>query len=120
MTQQPELNPSEALERLFAVIREEALANPRFARRMLDAAGLKVAFKGADATAAVDPVIVASQHDYSGFRSMFSTFSEAELKKMVTGFGLGTAEDVRQAAKPKKFAFIDLMWDGARRKLGHT
>lgn len=111
------MSPTEALDRLFAVIREEASVNPTFARRMLDAVGISVAFNGPEAAAAADPVLVAARHDYAAFREMFSTFAEPDLKKMVTNHGLGTAEDVKRAAKPKKFGYIDIMWEGARRKI---
>ena len=118
MSTPDKISPAEALERLFAVIREEATANPTFARRMLDALGATVAFTGPEATAAADPVLVAARHDYAAFREMFSTFSEADLKKMVTNHGLGTAEDVRRVTtKPKKLGYIDIMWEGARRRI---
>lgn len=118
MSTTPRVTPTEALDRIFSVIRDEASANPTFARRLLDAAGVSVAFTGDDAKAAADPVLIAAQTDYAGFREMLSTFSEANLKKMVTSFGLGTAEDLKKVtAKPKKVGYIDLMWDGARRKL---
>ena len=117
MSSAPKLSPAEALERLFTVIREEALANPTFARRLLDAAGVNVAFTGPHAAAAADPVLIAAHNDFPAFREMFSTFAEGDLKKMVTNFGLGTAEDLKRIMRPKKLAYIDLMWDGARRKL---
>jgi hypothetical protein len=112
------VTPAEALDRIFSVIREEALANPTFARRLLDATGISVAFTGGDAAAAADPVLIAARNDYAAFREMMSTFPEAALKKMVTNFGLGTAEDLKRiTTKPRKLGYIDLMWDGARRKL---
>jgi hypothetical protein len=114
----PTLSPEKALDRLFAVIREEAVANPKFARRLLDAVGVTVTFQGPDAALAVDPVIAARRHEQAEFREMFSTFSEAELKKLITGFGLGTAEDIKKVStKPKKIGYIELLWSGARRKI---
>lgn len=112
-----QVSPAEALDGIFAVIREEALANPRFARRLLDAAGVRVAFTGADAVTAADPVIVAANHDYASFLAMFSSFSEGDLKKMAAASGLATAEDIKRAPKPKKTAYVDLMWRGAKQKL---
>jgi hypothetical protein len=120
-TKHLEIAPTEALDRIFTVIREEAAANPTFARRLLDAAGVPVLFQGPDASIAVDPVLVAARHDYPAFREMFLTFPEADLKKMITAFGLGTAEDVRRVStKPKKLGFIDILWDGACRKVGRS
>ena len=109
------LSPAEALERIFRVIREEAVSNPTFARRLLDAAGVTVTFTGSDAVAAADPILVAARNKYDAFREVFLTFQESALKKMVTTYGLGTAEDVRRiTTRPKKFGYIDLMWDGAQ------
>ena len=112
------ISPGEALDRIFSVIREEANANPTFGRRLLEAAGVSVVFNGAEAALAADPVLIAGRSDYASFREMLTTFPDATLKKMVTNFGLGTAEDVRSVkTTPKKVGYIDLMWDGARRKL---
>lgn len=117
MSNSRQVSPAEALDGIFAVIREEALANPRFARRLLDAAGVRVAFMGAEAVAAADPVIAAANHDYASFLAMFSTFSEGDLKKILSASGLATAEDIKRAPRPKKTSYIDLMWRGAKQKL---
>jgi len=118
MTQRSQPSPTEALERLFEVIRQEAAANPTFARRMLEAAGVTVTFTGPDAAAAADPVVAAARHDYAVFREIFQTFPEAELKKMLKGFALATDEQIKGVkTKPKKAGFVDLLWDGARRKV---
>lgn len=117
MTASP-ISPSEALDRLFTVVREEAATNPVFARRLLDAVGTPVLFQGPDAAPAVDPVIAAQRHDQAAFREMFSTFSEAELKKMLTNFGLATSEDIKGVkTRPKKIGFIELLWTGARSRV---
>jgi Mrp family chromosome partitioning ATPase len=42
---------------------------------------------------------------------------ERDLKKMVTNFGIGTVEDLKRVTRPRKFGYIDLMGDGARRKI---
>lgn len=119
MTEQRKFSPSEVLDRLFQVIKEEALANPKFAQRMLTAVGCPVMFSGTDAVATADPILVASSGDYKAFYETFSTFSDKDLKALVTNFRLGTAEDVKAAgkSKAKKQAFIDLMWTGARARL---
>jgi hypothetical protein len=111
------LTPEEALDKLFTVIREEALASPKFAKRLFDAVGMPVQFQGNDAALTVDPVVAAKRHDHATFREMFSTFSDADLKKMVTNWGLGTAEDVKKVStKPKKIGYIELLWEGAKRR----
>ncbi len=74
-------------------------------------------FQGNDAAFAVDPVVAARRHDHAAFREMFSTFSEAELKKMITNWGLGTAEDLKKVStKPKKIGYIELLWNGAKHR----
>ncbi|MEZ5853049.1 MAG: hypothetical protein R3D68_20640 [Hyphomicrobiaceae bacterium] len=114
----PTRSPDEALSLIFEVIRQEAATNPTFARRLLDAAGVPVRFTGPDAVAAADPVIAAARNEYPAFREMFLTFSEAELKKLLKGHALATDEQVKKVTtKPKKDGFIDLLWDGARRRL---
>ena len=40
------VTPEEALDKLFTVIREEAVANPKFAKRLFDAVGMSVLFQG--------------------------------------------------------------------------
>ena len=112
------ISPDEALVRLFTVIREEASNNPKFATRMLDAVGCQVVFQGIDASSAVDPVIAAGRLDPIAFRETFSTFSEADLKKLILDYGLGTTNDVKQVkTKPKKIGMVELLWAGAKSKL---
>lgn len=120
MTEKQKLSPGEALNQLFEVIRDEALGNPSFARRMLSAVGYQVVYTGTEAAGAVDPILVAAAHEYPAFREMFSTFSEKDLKAIMASFALATAEDVKSVkakGRAKKIAFIDLMWDGAQRKI---
>ena len=118
---QNKISPSEALDRMFSIIREEAASNPTFARRMLDAVGVQVVFQGTEAASSVDPVIAAGRMDQVAFREMFSTFSEADVKKLLTSYGLATVDDIKcVSTKPKKIGFIELMWAGARSKLGRA
>ena len=114
----PSISPSEALAKLFTVIREQAAANPKFASEMLSAMGVQVVFQGPEAALSIDPVVEAGRLDHVAFRERFSTFSESDLKKMITNFGLGTADDIRKVTtRPKKIGFIELLWSGARSKL---
>lgn len=113
-----QLSPAQALDRIFQVVRDEAAANPSFARRMLEAAGVTVVFSGQDASTAADPVIAAARHEYDAFSEMFQSFGEAELKKMLKNFALATEEQIKGVkTKPKKIGFVDLLWEGSRRKL---
>lgn len=112
------VTPAEALTRLFEVIREEALANPNFSRRMLTAVGCPVLFQGGEAVATADPILVAASGDYKVFHETFATFSEKDLKNLITAHGLATAEDLKGVkGKAKKPGYITLMWDGAQAKL---
>jgi hypothetical protein len=117
MSDQSTVGPCEALDRIFAVVREEASANPKFARRLLEAAGVTVKFAGGEALAAVDPVVLASRVEYADFRETFSTFTDAQLKGMIKTYALGTAEEVKAAAKKKRLGLIDLIWHGSKRYL---
>lgn len=109
-----ELEADEALDRMFAIIREEATADPRFARRLLDALNVRVVFRGEQAVKSVDPVIVAGQ-GYEHFRETFHTFKAAQIKSMLKEFGLATAQDMK--GKTKVPQLVDLMWRGAQAKL---
>lgn len=112
------VGPAEALERIFEVIRQEAAGNPTFARRMLEAAGVTVVFSGPDAALAADPVILAARGDYAAFRESFLGLPEKDLKAMIKGFGLATDEQVKSIkSKPKQSGLVELMWEGATRKL---
>ena len=112
------ISPREALERIFEVIREEAESNPTFAKRMLDAAGVTVVFSGPDAAKVADPIIAAARGDYATFRESFIGFSEKNLKDLIKAFALATHEQINSVTtKPKQGGLVDLMWEGARRKL---
>lgn len=118
MNDKPRLTPAEALDKLFEVIRDEALSNPNFARRMLGAVGCQVVFNGNDAVSSADPILVAATAEFPVFHEMFMTFAEKDLKALITNFNLATAEDVKNVkGKAKKPAYVQMMWDGAKRKL---
>jgi len=111
-------SPDEVLTLIFEIIREEAVANPNFAKRLLEAAGAQVVFNGPEAATAADPVIAAARFEYDVFREMFLTFREPDLKKLIKSYALATDEQVRSVkTRPKKDGMIDLMWDGAKRRL---
>jgi hypothetical protein len=112
------VSPGEALERIFEVIREEAVANPTFAKRLLDAAGVTVVFSGPDAAKVADPILAAARAEYADFRESFIGFTEKDLKSLLKGFVLATDEQIKSVkTKPKQSGLVDLMWEGAKRKL---
>ena len=95
-----------ALDKLFQVVREEALANPLFARRLLEVTGLTVQFRADEALAAIDPVLIAGQgHDE--FRKTFLSLKAAEVKKIGKSTGLFTAGEALPAPLPQ---LVDLLW----------
>jgi hypothetical protein len=113
-----QVSPGEALERLFEVIREEAVANPAFARRLLDAVDITVVFSSPDAVKVADPILAAARGDYATFRESFLSFTEKDLKGLIKGFALATDEQIKGVkTKPKQSGLVDLMWEGANRKL---
>jgi len=121
MSQAEPLSATEALDRMFAVIREEASKNPVFARRLLDAAGVTVAFQGKEAIAALDPVVLAQRTDQIAFRESLMALPEADLKNMLTNFGLATKEEIKRVStRPKKIGYVELIWQGARLKAGKS
>ena len=112
------VSPGEALERIFEVIREEAVANPTFAKRLLDAAGVTVVFSGPDAAKVADPILAAARAEYADFRESFIGFTEKDLKSLLKGFLLATDEQIKSVkTKPRQSGLVDLMWEGAKRKL---
>ncbi|CEJ84863.1 conserved hypothetical protein [Hyphomicrobium sp. GJ21] len=112
------VSPGEALERIFEVIREEAVANPTFAKRLLDAAGVTVVFSGPDAAKVADPILAAARAEYADFRESFIGFTEKDLKSLLKGFVLATDEQIKSVkTKPRQSGLVDLMWEGAKRKL---
>lgn len=109
-----EIDAGQALDRFFAIVREEALSNPRLAARLAEAAGYQVIFRGSEALPAIDPVQVALLGQEE-FRKTFLTFKAADLKKLVKEFNLATATDL--AGKTKPAQLVDVMWAGAQAKM---
>lgn len=114
MSQNRELDPATALDRFFSIVREEALANPRFAARLSEAVGYNVLFRGSENLPAIDPVRVALKGQ-DEFRQTFLSFKAAELKKLIKDFNLATASDL--AGKTKPTQLVEVMWLGASAKI---
>lgn len=108
----------EALERMLDVIREEAIANPAFAARILRAAGIEVTDAQERGDTALDPILLAVPDDPEAFKQTFAAIPEKELKILLKSYGLATEVQIKTVKGPGKQAqLIDLMWQGARRKL---
>ena len=114
MSDRQQLDPVEALDRFFTIVRDEAAENPAFANRLADALGSTIMFRGEDATSAVDPILLAEQ-GIEVFRESFLTFPAKDLKKIMKDFGLATTQDFKGKSKPPQL--VELMWERASRKL---
>jgi hypothetical protein len=114
MSEAKQIDAGRALDQFFAIVREEALGNPRFAAKLTDALGYQVLFRGSEALPAVDPVLMAMQGQ-EAFRETFLTFKAAELKNLAKEFGLATAADLKPLKKVPPI--VDLMWQGAAAKI---
>jgi len=107
------IDPAAALDKLFQVVREEALANPRFGRRLLEAVGHPVIYRGEEALSAVDPILVAMR-GYKEFRTTFLSMRAAEIKKIGRVSGLLVGANRLPTAVGD---LVDLLWDRARQRL---
>lgn len=104
---------AEALDRLFQVVREEALANPKFARRMLDAVGVTVEFRGEESLAAMDPLLVALRGPEE-FRRTFLSMKAKDVSKIGLDFNLIEKEETRGK---KIGVLVDLLWERASERM---
>ena len=109
MTTSRRIDPAEALDTLFQIIRQEALSNPNFARRLLDAVGQPVEFRGEEALAAVDPTLVAAQGP-DEFRRTFLSMTASELKKIGKNFNLIETHETVRKSVPQ---LVELLWERA-------
>jgi len=109
-----EIDAGRALDQFFAVVRDEARSNPKFASRLVEALGCTVVFRGDDAKHSVDPVQVAMRGP-DEFRKTFLSFSAKDLKDLVKEFDLATAGDLKGKNKPPQI--VEVMWAGAQSKL---
>ncbi len=109
-----EIEATAALDRFFAVVRQEASDNPKFAAALLEALGATVVFRGTGAVVAVDPVQVAIEGQEE-FRKTFLSFSAADLKKLVKEYNLATPSDLTGKTRPPQI--VDVMWVGAEAKI---
>ena len=113
MNENPKIGPEEALDKLFQIIREEAESNPRFARRLLEAVGYNVQFRGNEAFAAIDPILVALKGPEE-FRRTFVSMTAAQIKKV----GLASGLFVRGNQYPGTVGeLVDALWSRAKEKV---
>jgi hypothetical protein len=103
------IDPAEALDGLFQLIRDEALSNPRFARRLLEEVGYTVEFRGEAALAAVDPILVAASGPEE-FRRTFLSMLPKDVIKIGKDFSLIESHETK---KKKIGELVDLLWERA-------
>jgi hypothetical protein len=111
------ISPDEALDRLFTLIREQASEDRRFGRRLLEAVGVTVIYRGEEAVDALDPVLLVAE-GREKFEKTLNSFKIAELRRLIKEFDLATASDLK--GKKKKIDLIDVMWRGAQNKRADT
>jgi hypothetical protein len=107
------IGAGEALDRFFQIVREEAASNPKFERRLLEAVGFDVFYRGEEALATVDPVLVAKK-GRDEFRRTFLSMSAAEIKRIGKSCDLFRTGD-RLGSTPG--ALTDLLWDRASQRV---
>ena len=103
------IDAAQALATLFEIVREEALNNPKFARRLLEAVGHTVEFRGEQALAAVDPLLVAKSGE-DEFRRTFLSMTAANLKKIGKDFSLIETHEMARKSVPQ---LVQLLWERA-------
>lgn len=112
MSDKSTISANEALDNFFEIVREEAAANPMFGRRLLEAIGHTVQYRGEEALAAIDPVAVARQ-GYDEFRRTFMSMKLKEIKKVGEVSGLFMKGNKYPAAVGP---LVDALWERADEK----
>ena len=117
------IDPAEALDRFFSIVREEAFSNPKFGRRLVEAVGFNVVYRGDAATQVIDPVMVAMQ-GREEFCRTFGSFSEKDIRKIGEAHGLlqkptGSGKAAKGSKQPKVPVpdLIAIMWDRAKQRV---
>lgn len=113
------IDPTQALDMFFRIVREEAAANPVFGRRMVEALGYTVLYRGEDAAMVVDPVLVAMQ-GLQEFRATFEAMKPEAIQKIGESHGL-LQKPTRspkgiKTVKPTQSELIARLWDRAQQR----
>ena len=112
MVDAKQIEASKALDGFFAVVREEAVRNPVFGARLLDALGVTVEYRGTVVGDVVDPIALVRQGQEK-FRATFLTFDDKTLKKVLNDHGLASKTDIGKRKGP---ALVELLWERAEAK----
>ncbi len=103
---------SKALDEFFAVVRQEAVRNPTFGARLLEALNVQVLYQGDNAAEVLDPIALVRQ-GHEAFRSTLLSFDDKTLKKFLQDHGLASKSDIGKLRGP---ALVELLWQRASTK----
>ncbi len=107
------LSAAEFLDRAFEIIREEARDNPAFAARLVKALGGDVVFPDTARREVLNPISVAASETEAAMRSLYESFSAAQLRGVLRDHNLASAVDTRGLDGP---ALLDMLVHRARAK----
>ncbi|MEL6568384.1 MAG: hypothetical protein AAFQ22_08205 [Pseudomonadota bacterium] len=93
------MTPTDFLDRLFDVIRDEARANPAFAARLAKAAGAQITFAETEKAVVLNPLEVAAEGGANSVRAAFESLDVVALRALLKEHNLASAIDVRSRGK---------------------
>jgi len=93
------MSPTEFLDRIFDVIREEARANPSFAARLVRAAGGEVTFEASDTKRVLNPLEIAASGGPSAVKTAFERLDAVALRQVLKEHNLASGVDTRSRSK---------------------
>ncbi len=105
-------SPDEALRALFDAVHTAAARGGGLADGLAAAAAGGALFRGKEALAALDPVLLAAQGP-EVFRETLLTFAAAQLRQLALEHDLALAQELGDLAAP---AMVDLLWSRAQRR----
>jgi hypothetical protein len=109
----------EALDGFWSVIRDKADADPTFARALVSALNIPIAFKiepplDAEAFKAVhafiSPRALVDQGE-ERFREFFNTLTDAQKRTVIKNHNFASVEAIKT---PKGVALVDILWKAAK------
>ena len=123
MAGREQIDPAEALDEFFKLVREQALANPLFGRKLAEVVGFEVVYQGDAALQVMDPVSIAMR-GREKFLAVFSTFSEKDIRKIGEAHGLLEKPPKKpkgsKVPKVEHSQLVTLLWDRAKERLDDT
>ena len=111
------IDATTALEKFFEIVREEAAVNPQFGKRLIEAVGYKVIYRGDEAKSIVDPVLVAMEGQ-DEFRRTFLSMKQKDVEKI--GLDAGLIQKPPKGTKAPRLTLqqlVDLLWDRSKERI---